>query len=156
MNIKKNTITNQELIEYMLGSLELIQDYLNGYTEDQFFSSMLVQDAVCNRIFEVGHAASLITDDLLNKYPKFPWRIYTSFKIFNSPDTVWTLAGGKNTLDDKFESINSYFNELELLYLNEFFSSKLKIPTKNIDIPQTRIYKYPIVTSKSIWTVRKK
>lgn len=159
---KKNrtNLSDKQLFEYILGSFEYILSYTENFTEKEFENELLIQDAVYHRLQCIGIAAKDLSSNLGQKYADFPWFFYLILDE-NPPEVIWELINSKSNSD--FESIKSLFNELEKLYFKEFYPNKTKLTSikktkepKKKKIIYTTDYKYPIKTSKSIWTVRKK
>ncbi|MBS3777612.1 MAG: DUF86 domain-containing protein [Bacteroidales bacterium] len=69
---KKRDITIY--LEDIIESADLISEYLEGYTEQEFISSKEKQDAVLRRIQIVGEAAKHIDETYREKWSHIPWR----------------------------------------------------------------------------------
>lgn len=156
----KTNLSNKQLFEYILGSFEYILSYTENFTEKEFENDLLIQDAVYYRLQYIGIATKELSSNLGQKYVDFPWLFYLILDE-NPIEVIWELINSKSNSD--FDSIKSLFNELEKLYFKEFPSNRTKQQsikkTKELNkkkIIYTTDYKYPIKTSKSIWTVRKK
>jgi uncharacterized protein with HEPN domain len=154
---KKTTLDDKDIFKYILGSIELIYNYLENYTIEKYERDIMIQDAVCNRMHCIGIAASDFSKDITDKYPDFPWSFYEVWIIFNDPEIIWDLVRKNNDSDEDFESLKSYFSKLEEIYLMEYYplDNKYKKRKKTKETPWSTDYKYPIKTSKSIWTVKK-
>jgi uncharacterized protein with HEPN domain len=154
---KKTTLTDKEIFTYILGSLELIKDYLKNYTFEKYENEIMVQDAVINRMHCIEIAANDFSEELLNKYSDFPWFFYNMWTLLDNSEVIWDLVKVKHKTDDEFVSIDSYFSKLEELYFLEYYPPNNKYNNKK-NRKETELstnYKHPIKTSKSIWTVKK-
>lgn len=69
--MKKDATT---FIEHILGCIELIEKYTGNKTEDDFFDSIQLQDAVIRRIEIIGEAVKNIPDEIKTEYPEIPWK----------------------------------------------------------------------------------
>ncbi len=61
-------------IEHVLESIELIENYSEDKTEEDFFESVQLQDAIIRRIEIIGEAVKNIPDEIKEKYPEVPWK----------------------------------------------------------------------------------
>ena len=55
-------------------SILAIEDYIGALTEDDFYKSRQVQDAVLRRLEVIGEAVKNIDDHFRNRYPDIPWK----------------------------------------------------------------------------------
>jgi uncharacterized protein with HEPN domain len=156
--MKKSSLTDKEVLEYILGSLELIKEYLKGVTYKKFENDLKIQDSVCHRMYCIGNAVEFLSNQIKDNHPNFPWELYRYWVHFhNDPDTIWQLAKENEEIIDDFDSIYSLFCKLEEIYFFEFFPKKTpKVEKSKTQIAWSTDYKYPIKTEKSIWTVKKK
>lgn len=67
-------------LEYILESIDLIDDYSKGATEEIFLSSPQLQDAVIRRIEIIGEAIKNIPIEFKNRYPDIPWRAISGMR----------------------------------------------------------------------------
>jgi uncharacterized protein with HEPN domain len=58
----------------MLESIEIIQDYTNNISQNDFVMSLQVQDSVIRRIEIIGEAAKNIPAEFKEHYSHIPWR----------------------------------------------------------------------------------
>ena len=54
-------------------SLQAIQDYLAGYSQEQFLEEAKTQDAVLRRLLVVGEAAARLTPESCTQFPNIPF-----------------------------------------------------------------------------------
>lgn len=158
-NRKKTTLTDKELFEYILGSIELVQAYLKNYTLAKFEKDIKIQDAVCYRMHCIGIAASDFSEEMLNKHPDFPWDLYRIWTWDNNSEIIWDLAKAKHRKLEDFDSLRSLFKKLEDIYFLEYFPIRFKSKVEkkiNDEVPWSTDYQYPIKTNNSLWTVKKK
>jgi len=55
-------------------SISAIEEYTEEITEESFYSTRQVQDAVVRRLEIIGEAAKNIDDDFRDKHPEIPWK----------------------------------------------------------------------------------
>lgn len=63
----------QSLLD-MLQSAEIVSSYLQGRTQIDLETDLLLQDAVCHRLLLIGEAANRISEATQESLPKIPWR----------------------------------------------------------------------------------
>jgi len=78
-------------LEDIIGSIILIEEYINDISEDDFYKSTQLQDAVIRRIEIIGEATKKITEATKIKYPEIPWR---------------KMAGMRDVLIHDYDGIN--------------------------------------------------
>jgi uncharacterized protein with HEPN domain len=61
-------------IEDILESLDIVIDYIKDIDEEEFYSSIQLQDAVIRRFEIIGEAAKQVPDSFRNKHSHIPWR----------------------------------------------------------------------------------
>lgn len=61
-------------LQDILGSISAIEEYTQGFSEDQFCINRQTQDAVIRRLEIIGEAAKNINEEIRGKYPDIPWR----------------------------------------------------------------------------------
>lgn len=60
-------------IEHMLQSIERIQDAMKDVSEEDFFQSRILLDAMSFNFAILGEAANKVSDRLQTDYPEIPW-----------------------------------------------------------------------------------
>ncbi len=61
-------------LEYILQSIDLIEQYTRGKTKDDFLRSVALQDMVLRRLEIIGEAVKNIPEEIRQKYSDIPWR----------------------------------------------------------------------------------
>lgn len=61
-------------LEHIRESIERIQKYTNGMSEQEFKVNELVQDAVIRQLQIIGEAAKKLSDDVRAEYPNVQWK----------------------------------------------------------------------------------
>lgn len=144
---------DKQYLEYILASLKLINQYLKGFSEEKFENAIKIQDAVSYRMICIGRGAVELSDELKSKYDTFPWYLYSCFSYdVDEVWVIWDLYIANKEKKSNFESINSLYNELEKIYIKEYFPEKIS----NKEVKFDDDYKYPIKSKNSIWTVKSK
>lgn len=62
-------------IEDIIQSIHIIQEYLEGKTELDFETSLLLQDAVYRRFEIIGEAATKVSQEFKEAHPEIEWRL---------------------------------------------------------------------------------
>jgi uncharacterized protein with HEPN domain len=60
-------------LEHILASVEVIEDYVDGKTFDDFSGDVKLQDAVMRRMEIVGEAAKNVPQEFKKEHPGMPW-----------------------------------------------------------------------------------
>ena len=60
-------------IEHMLQSIERIQDAMKDVSEEDFFQSRILLDAMSFNFAILGEAANKVSDRLQADHPEIPW-----------------------------------------------------------------------------------
>lgn len=61
-------------LAHILESINLIEEYIKGTSEDKFLGSLQLQDAVIRRIEVIGEAVKNIPREFKEKHPEIPWK----------------------------------------------------------------------------------
>ena len=61
-------------IDHITECIELIENYVEGKTEDYFLGSVQLQDAVIRRIEIIGEAVKNIPEEIKARYTDVPWK----------------------------------------------------------------------------------
>jgi uncharacterized protein with HEPN domain len=67
-------------LEHILASIDLIDDYTKGVTEEKFLSSPQIQDAVIRRMEIIGEAIKNIPMEFKDRYPDIAWRAISGMR----------------------------------------------------------------------------
>lgn len=60
-------------LRHILDAIDLIEDYTEGMSENEFFSNSMAHDAVIRQIKIIGEAARNISDEFREQYKEVPW-----------------------------------------------------------------------------------
>ncbi len=86
-------------LEYILESIESIEDYLDAFSKKKFFDDQKTQDAVIRKIEIIGEAVKNLPLGFRNKHPEISWReiagtrdiiVHEYFDI--DLDLIWVIA----------------------------------------------------------------
>lgn len=61
-------------IQDILDSMNLIESYIKGKSEDDFYEDFELQDAVMRRLEIIGEATKHIPTTIRERYPEIPWK----------------------------------------------------------------------------------
>ena len=67
-------------LDDILESIQAIEDYTQGVTQQQFNANRLLQDGVVRRLEIIGEAAGHLPKDLTDRYSDIPWRRITAMR----------------------------------------------------------------------------
>ena len=142
---------NKEIFEYIFTSLDFIGKWRGNYTLEEFEKDLMLMDAISYRLYSIGIIAENINISKLEKEEVIVVNQLIEFKtIFSNPNYKISLLSNLIFNDKLGELFGFIFN----MIVEKFEpKSKLELTKENklsID------YKYPITTSNSIWTVRKR
>ncbi len=70
MSKRKPDVYLQDILE----SIEYIQRFLDGVSEDEFYKNVEKQDAVLRRLEIIGEAVKHLPEEIREKHPDIPWR----------------------------------------------------------------------------------
>lgn len=71
---------DQLLISDILQSCELINQYVNSMSYDEFLKDRKTIDAVVRNFEVIGEASKMISDELKLKHPLIEWRMMADFR----------------------------------------------------------------------------
>ena len=60
-------------LDHILQSIELIEDYTNDITREDFLNTDFIQEAVIRRLKVIGESVKNMPHDFKDKYPELPW-----------------------------------------------------------------------------------
>jgi uncharacterized protein with HEPN domain len=69
--MKKNATI---FVKHILESINLIEKYKQGITEEQFHRSTEKQDVIVRRLEIIGEATKNLSNEFREKYPEVPWK----------------------------------------------------------------------------------
>ena len=69
-------------IEHMIEHIKRIQTQLQNVTEEQFYNSLVLVDAVSFNFAILGEAANMVSDELHGRYSTIPWRNIIGMRNF--------------------------------------------------------------------------
>ena len=61
-------------VQDMIESVEVIGEYIQSLTEEEFYRNRQVQDAVLRRLEIIGEAVKNIDEGFRNRYAEIPWK----------------------------------------------------------------------------------
>jgi uncharacterized protein with HEPN domain len=70
MSKRKPDVYLQDILE----SIEYIQSFLDGVSEDEFYKNVEKQDAVLRRLEIIGEAVKHLPEEIREDHPDIPWR----------------------------------------------------------------------------------
>lgn len=70
MSKRKSDVYLQDILE----SIEYIQKFLDGVSEEEFYENVEKQDAVLRRLEIIGEAVKHLPEEIRENYPDVPWR----------------------------------------------------------------------------------
>ncbi|MGK7391298.1 MAG: HepT-like ribonuclease domain-containing protein [Candidatus Cyclobacteriaceae bacterium M2_1C_046] len=74
----------------ILGSIERIEEYLDGINEEEFYQNSEKQDAVLRRLEIIGEAVKRVPDDIRDDYEKVPWRKIAGMRDIIVHEYFWS------------------------------------------------------------------
>lgn len=70
------------LLDHILESITLIENYVSGVSEETFFSDVGIQDKVIRRLSIIGEAASQFPEAFRTKSPHVKWKEIIGMRNF--------------------------------------------------------------------------
>lgn len=70
MSMRKPDVYLNDILE----SIDYIQQFLNGVSENEFYGNVEKQDAVLRRLEIIGEAVKHLPKEVRENYPDVPWR----------------------------------------------------------------------------------
>ncbi len=70
MSKRKPNVYLQDILE----SIEYIQRFLDGVSEEEFYKNVEKQDAVLRRLEIIGEGVKHLPEEIRKKHPDVPWR----------------------------------------------------------------------------------
>jgi uncharacterized protein with HEPN domain len=67
-------------IRHILNAIIEIEDFTNGFTEEQFLNHKLVKHATVRQFEIIGEAANSISQEIIESFPEIPWRLLVDFR----------------------------------------------------------------------------
>ena len=151
MNENKSKMNNKEIFENVFTSLDFISQWCKNFTKNDFEQNLMLIDAVAYRLYSVGTIAEKINISKLEKDEINLVNRLIEFKtIFSNPDFKISMLG-----DLVYDNQLGEIFRLVFFFLLEKYEPNSKIVSVEKD-KLSRDYKYPIITSNSIWTVKKR
>jgi hypothetical protein len=144
-------MTNKEIFENVFTSLEFISQWCKNYTKNDFEQNLMLMDAVAYRLYSIGTIAEKINiSELDNNEIKLVNRLIEFKNVFSNPDYKVSMLG-----DLVYDNQLGEIFRLVFFLLLEKYEPNAKIVSVEKE-KLSRDYKYPIKTSDSIWTVKKR
>jgi len=75
--MKKDT---KILLEHILDSIKLIEEYVKGKDKSDFLKSTQLQDSVIRRVEIIGEAVKNLPDDVKETHANIPWKNITGMR----------------------------------------------------------------------------
>ncbi|MGQ9498449.1 MAG: HepT-like ribonuclease domain-containing protein [Desulfotomaculales bacterium] len=106
------------LIEHILQSIDLIEEYVASVSREDFIRTIQLQDAVIRRLEIIGEAVKNLSPPLKKRYPDIPWRkiagmrdilIHTYFGV--DLDMTWETV--KVSLPELKQRLTGILREIE-------------------------------------------
>ncbi|GMQ25008.1 DUF86 domain-containing protein [Algoriphagus sp. oki45] len=104
-------------LEHLLSSIRKIRSYTQDFSESDFLSSPLVQDAVIRNLEVIGEATKKLSAEFRGTYPKIEWKKIAGMRDKLIHDyigvdlwAVWAVV--EQIIPDFEEKIDSIIKEL--------------------------------------------
>ena len=78
----KHPERDTKYLRHILESINMIEEYLTGVSEIDFYSNQQLQDSVVRRLEIIGEASKLVSEELKEKYTQIAWRDATDMRNF--------------------------------------------------------------------------
>lgn len=65
---------DRDYLNDILYSIEMIYEYSDGISKQDFYESQEKQDLIVHRLEIIGEAAKRLSDEVINNHPRVPWR----------------------------------------------------------------------------------
>jgi len=75
--MKKDT---KILLEHILASIKLIEEYVKGKNKSEFLKSTQLQDSVIRRVEIIGEAVKNLPNDVKETHTNIPWKNITGMR----------------------------------------------------------------------------
>ena len=105
-------------IMHLIEHIQRIQVILQGVSEEQFYQSTTLIDAVSYNFAILGEAANRLSNDIQNKHPEIPWgniigmrNILIHDYMKSKPHYLW--EGTQNDLPPLLESLEVMLKSME-------------------------------------------
>ena len=83
-------------IKYILESIQMIKQYTENVSQEEFLKTEQLQDAIIRRLEVIGEAAKKMPDDFRKQYSNVPWRKMAAMRdvmahdyMTLSMDVIW-------------------------------------------------------------------
>lgn len=73
-------LLDDERLEHILESIEVLGEYVQGADLDRLSANRMMQDAVIRRLTIIGEAANNLSARLKSRYPDIPWRLMADLR----------------------------------------------------------------------------
>lgn len=77
-----NPKSDKELTLFVLEQISVVEEYLKGIEEYEFYQNSMLKDACFARIMVIGEYANRISDDVKNKYKEIEWVVMKKARNF--------------------------------------------------------------------------
>ena len=106
-------MTSNIFLDHILQSIELIEDYTNDITREDFLNTDFIQESVIRRIKIIGESVKNMPQDFKDKYPEIPWETIANVRnILENEDCDLELVW--ETVKDEIPVLKT-----EILKINE-------------------------------------
>ncbi len=143
-------MTNKEIFENVFTSFDFIGKYCKNYTKSEFEENLILMDAVAYRLYSIGTVAENIIVSKLEKDEIILVNQLIEFKsVFSNPNFKIRLLSDL-VYDNQ---LGELFSRIFFLLIDKYEPNTKKAVGKD---KLSRDYKYPIISTNSIWTVKKR